>query len=84
MHTDLTSAVAQDADKWNSFYMNKPTDINAMYPTTESMMAALEDAVIERRVTWIARIITAIIFVVLVTIWYVMYPELAWAVLQYV
>lgn len=68
---------------WDHAYMNKPTNTDGMYPTTEAMMDALEQAALEHRVTVIARVLTGIIFVTAAITTYVLYPELLWALKQY-
>ena len=68
---------------WDSYYMRKPTDLSALYPCTQEVRRALEDRAMERRVTWIARGSTALIFGTLAAITYIMYPELVWLIARY-
>lgn len=65
---------------WDSYYMRKPTDLSALYPCTSEIQRALDDLAMERKVTWIARGITALIFCTLALITYTLYPELVWLI----
>jgi hypothetical protein len=60
---------------WDTYYLNKPTDLSTLYPLTKDMREALEDLELEQKVRRVARIVTG--FIVLATFYlaYATYPE---------
>jgi len=61
---------------WDAYLMNKPTDTSAWYPTTDAMLAALEDAALGHRITVTVQIIATLIFLGIAAALFILYLEI--------
>jgi len=61
---------------WDAYLMSKPTDTSAWYPTTDAMLAALEDATLEHRITVTVWVATVLVFLGIAATLFILYLEI--------